>query len=362
MKIALHGSYHGHNFGDVLLMMIFRNWIKEAHGNIEVSVPFASDRTSKYIQADSNNGFSDIAKSAGVIYGGGGYFGEPPSQQIKWGFRNLIRHYPAGAFSQLLSKPYAIIGIGAGPITNRLTRAAMVQLCNRAKILAVRDEESKAYLTEYGVDQEQITVTADCVIQLTKEQLPRFAVEEGAKLLDRAKYEKIIGVHIQNFNYPDSVEHLKKEIVQFANAHRQIGIALLSDGFKTPDAAEELKQAIPNSFMVPYTNPWVFSALLSELDLVVTTKLHVGITATSLNTTTLAFPVHGKTERYYKQIGASDRCIPLKQLKKGDTMSQLQTYIDRSETPFEIPGDIIRASLENKRLVHHFIEKYARYH
>src|SRR5690554_1426886 len=115
-EVALHGSYFGHNFGDLLLMIIFHRWICAASAKVSVSLPLASDEMRSVIGAQ-HCGPASLVRASAVISGGGGYFGEQPHNPVVWGFRNLRRHSAPGIVARILRKPYAVVGVGVGPIT-----------------------------------------------------------------------------------------------------------------------------------------------------------------------------------------------------------------------------------------------------
>ena len=348
--IALHGSYFGHNFGDILLMMIYTKWIQELGFNVEL--PFTSEENNKVIGADGNFGFNSLKRAEALVYGGGGYFGEKPSGKLRWGFRNIKRHYPAGAFARMQKKPYAIIGVGAGPITNRLTRELFVSLCSNAEILAVRDEESKDYLISYGVKPDNILVTADAVIQLNKKDIDEEYLLEAEKIIEGFPFPIKIGAHLAGVN---DQHYIVKDLLKFMRKNPDIGVILLSDSPKVMSINKKINEKIPNqSVVVPYKHPWILSAILSSLDLVITTKLHVGITSIALKTPVLSIPIHPKTPRFFKQINMDEFCIPLNDLHSGEMFNRLSSITHDTPT-INIDENLISASARNKSLTEKFL-------
>ncbi|CAI6087750.1 polysaccharide pyruvyl transferase family protein [Cohnella sp. JJ-181] len=355
--IGLHGSYHRHNFGDILLMALYTKAIKAYVPNSQVSLPFATEETRKIIGADLN-GVNTLLNANSLVYGGGGYFGEPSHNKLRWGYRNIIRHVPPAKIISSKRKEYAIIGVGVGPISNRLARNMLIGVCHKASVLAVRDEESKSYLIDYGIDPDKIKVTADVVISLKSDDIPVYALKEAKRIISNSKRAKKVAVHIQNFEYPETIKIVKEEVVEFSKRNDDVEILLLSDGFKIPRASYEINRELPQeSSIVQYSDPWIFTALLGLLDLVVTTKLHVGITSTALGRPVLSFPVHSKTPRFFNQINASDRCIPLTSLKKGQVLEQLNLYIDKTKESYYPPQKVIDSSKSNFDLLKMFLNK-----
>ncbi len=354
-SVSLHGSYFGRNYGDMLLMAIFLRWIKSLKTNLQVTLPIAPIYIKELLKSDSS-GIHSFMTSNGLVYGGGGYFGEPPYISSYWGIRNFLRHIPIGLLAQLLKKPIAVIGVGAGPISNTVFRRAVFQLLNKAQVIAVRDEESLRFLVEYGGDPAKILVTSDAALSLTLKDIPDIAHQRASTILKNLSQPIKIVVHVQLLQrYNSAKSQLLQEIVNWAQKNSNVGILWIQDGFPSDfQALLNLQSLLPSqSISVPYTGYWELSALLGQVDMVITTKLHVGIVASALNTVTLAFPFHTKVPRFYKQIGCPERCIPIHALKSGQVVRQIETYL---ETTFAIPNQIRLNALQNREVLFQFLE------
>lgn len=356
-EIALHGSYYYQNFGDILMLDIMTKWIKEYNNEYKVFLPHASEEITQNIGADGY-GTKSLLKADALVYGGGGYLGEPPSKKYLWGLRAALRHTPAGSIMKMQNKPYAIVGVGVGPISNPITRKSFTYLCKNANILAVRDEESRNYLLEYGLSEEKVLQTSDIVMQLKREDIGKEYFKQANTDLAQLKQPIKIGIHLGANPFAENTELLKEEIIQIAKRNKDIGLVLLRDGWGPhPQVLHDIKKALPEqSLVIPYNNHWYFSAVLGSLDLVITTKLHVGITATALGKVAISISAHGKTPRFYKQIGASERCIPLHLFKKGQVNELVQMCISDLSNLYHVPEDVIENSKRNKKLLYSFLD------
>lgn len=355
--IALHGSYFHHNFGDILLMDILTKWIREYDKNYKVFLPFAPDDTTKSIGADGN-GISSIFKADALVYGGGGYFGEPPKNQYKWGLRAIQRHVPPGTLIRLRKKPYAIIGVGAGPVSNPLTKTLYTNICKNARVISVRDEESKEFLVECGLDEKRVIKTSDIVVQLTRKDISEQWFQKVKKDLAVLSQPIKFGVHLGRSNFPEKIEIIRDEIIDLAKNNSDIGLVLICDWKgKYPSVLDEIQNQIPNqSIIVPYVDHWYLCALLGSLDLVITTKLHVGITAVALGKFVISVPAHTKTPRFYKQIGAQDWCVPLQLVDKERIRELLFNGLEKVNEEFKVPQNVIVDAKKNKELLFSFLK------
>lgn len=363
LKIALHGSYFSANFGDVLLLSIFNKWVRNFCSPSEVVLPFASPEVRHHVgEVAGESGFRSLLRTTSLIYTGGGYFGEDSVRQIRWGFGAIARHAPVGLIAKSLKKPYAIIGVGAGPITNKFTRRIVVELCNNADTLAVRDNESRDYLLEYGV-KKGIKVTADAALTLSRSNIPQSKVEQAKLILSRLPQELKLGIHVsQPSTKGEKWRLLFEEIKEFAYKNPNVGLFLLIDHDRAVGqhmATVELNEALPKqSMIVPYEDHQLLTALISEMDLVVTNKLHVGIVSAAVGTSVVSFPFHNKTLRFYKQIEAEQRCIPLKFVERGDIKRQIERYLLNDDTNSLVPGIVRNLAENNRQLLRDFLKKH----
>ncbi|WP_404466675.1 polysaccharide pyruvyl transferase family protein [Planococcus rifietoensis] len=356
-NIALHGSYYHHNFGDLLMLDIMTKWIKEENDLNKVFLPHASESVANVLAVDGF-GIKSLLKADALIYGGGGYLGEPPTKKYLWGLRASLRHTPASHIMKVRNKPYSIIGVGVGPLTNPVTRQSFSKMCKTANTLAVRDEESRNYLIEYGVPKKDVIQTSDMVMQLNKKDIDPKYFLSVEKSFAAIKSTFKIGIHLADNPYPEETEMIKNEIVELGKKYPNICFILLRDGVGShPAVLHEIHRELPNSSLIfPYENHWQFSAAIGLLDMIVTTKLHVGITASALGKIAISFSAHGKTPRFYKQIKASERCIPLTEIKKGQAYEVIDSYIKKLPLDFTMPEELVSSSLENKRLVQSFLK------
>jgi len=347
------------------LITLFLKWIKDFSSEINVVLPLASNQNCIAIGA-AINGVPRFVVSKCLIYAGGGYFGEPSTQILKWSIRNWFRHLLLGVFSKCLGKPYAIIGVGAGPITNRLLRNSSVKLFNGAQIVAVRDEESCDYLVKYGVAKDKIILAADAALAMDSDDIPGAFKQKAKSMLAPLDNKIKVGIHFTHDNSnQEQQSQLQNELIEFAKKTPNLGFVVFTDFLNPTDilsSDEKIAKKIvetlgTQALFIPYADNWTMLGVISELRITVTTKLHVGIVSVALGKEVLSFPHHQKTPRFYKQIGMQNRCTPISEYTPGLLGELLNGALDNEKT-FELPIDIRNAALNNKRLVHNFLREF----
>lgn len=349
--IALHGSYFGDNFGDRLFVEIFADWVKEIN-NISgenIVLPFANKRIRESVKCSDIKGIKAILKSKCIVFIGGGYFGEFKADSLIWNVRLIIRHLLIAIYASLVKKPYIFIGIGAGPLSNIVSRKLVTYVCNRSENVVVRDIESKEYLIEYGVKPNKVIVTADSVL----------GMESKGKTNKSGDTVKI-GVH---FPYPhpsNDINRIIADLKEFCDTLPDYQIYHFKDFHKESfnDFSEkELLRVFGESKVskLDYISPTDLIDKIGGFDIVITAKLHVGIVALTQETHTISVAIHQKTERLYKQLGLSQYSTPLINYQQGKLIEMLKNWKTSQQV---IPKDVVDLAKKNKEILKSFINKY----
>jgi hypothetical protein len=226
--IALHGAYRHDNFGDMLLLQIYVRWIRECVPGCRVVLPFFPGRLTGLISADGR-GVTELLRASALVYGGGGYFGEPNSGRGWWALRNSWRHVPVGIIAKMRGIPIAISGVGAGPLTSGLARRLFVSLFRWSSVASVRDPESKAYLGEYGVDASRLVVTADAALSLRDSDVPPDALREAEHALRGLPGTWRIGFNVAHALKLRGMDPLLDDLTAFARSHPGASFVLFLD-------------------------------------------------------------------------------------------------------------------------------------
>lgn len=108
--VVVHGSNRNENFGDILLMKLYKEWI-EKEGS-EVIMDRVGAYFSKYFQLPQLGLFSVLFKANKLVFGGGGYFGEPSSVSLKWNLKFFMIIYFWVFYLDYLEKNILFVGLG----------------------------------------------------------------------------------------------------------------------------------------------------------------------------------------------------------------------------------------------------------
>lgn len=349
-NIAIHGSYYCMNFGDTLIISIIKKWVKEIIPGCLINLPFVNS-IEEGVQIMNGEEFitdPSLINTKALIFGPGGYFGEPNGSIIKrnyWYLRNSFRHLLWNKKLYKNNIPYIIIGVGVGPINNYLMRKAIVRLFQNAQYVAVRDKLSKQYLVSWGCSGNSIEVTKD--VALTTER------NVNKQLKNKLK----VGIHfsgneLTKYDKIDAFVSFVKYLTSNYNVFLIEDEPNQSKNYNSDTLFGRLKNEniiIPS---VDYISPDILLNELQKFDCLITSKLHVGILGYSFLIPVLSIPKHQKTQRFYNQIGKSEFCLDFKSLDTKLLIQKFEKCINSKISKNELKAD----SLKNKEFVKKFIE------
>jgi polysaccharide pyruvyl transferase WcaK-like protein len=354
--VNLHGASRNYNYGDVLLMAIYKSWIEEAGG--EVIMDMANPYYGKYLNVKHSIQIKEAIKKADIIvYGGGGYFGEPRKPSLRWRVKFVLHHLLPGILARIKGKPYGLFGIGFGPLNNWFIRKISMYVVNGAKVVSVRDNESRNYLEKYGY-KGSIHINPDSALSIADSQ-SRYYVEKQSNN-ERRK----IALHIP-LDKGEDCERIRPTLLSFlkeiSNNLLEFDFCFLVDHgigencyqYKFFDS---LKDDLKVDWQIKqYTVPEETLYFISTCDTVLTTKLHVAITSYALGVKPIGISKHPKTKRFFKQIGLSTNHFSLYDILEEEKRKQILDLIYENED-ISIDSSIIVKAKNNKELISELIK------
>lgn len=355
MNIQVHGAIETNNYGDILLAVLFCRKIKLLGHN--VIVKGACQEFYNYM----GNEVSQEGKADKVVFCGGGYLCDG---NFRFTLHMIKTIFIKMAYFRMKKIPYCIIGAGTKEFKFNPTKKFIKWCIEGADKIFVRNEESKKDLQNIGVKKE-IIVTADNVMAIEEKNISSKAIEKmKTNLKDLKKNNKQILLHLnylnidENKKFTEGAQILYRAIKKYSSSCDSTNFIICCD-HKIQifmEQCEELMKLLneENTKVVVCENIDDMLALIFLSDGIITTKLHVGISAVALNKKVVAFPMHPKTMRFYKQIHESDRC------KKIIELNDSREIINIINSSFNKEYDIqIIEKIKNKaRQNYIYLEKF----
>lgn len=356
--LRLHGAFEVENFGDILLARIFADWARECGWQpMVVDAPDYVKRDLGLIEE------SRPVKPQALLLFGGGYLGEPKRTlpgRWRWGFNMIKRHLSVLDWARRNRLPYAVIGAGFGPISNLPARWMTRSLLGASIPVVLRDEESAALARQYGVNVS--AVSADAALTLADQPLRPEAVTEANRIRSLAQGRPVVAVQ---FDQPEGTDEswtllhatladcLKSTDYFVFGVSDQRGTAVAE---KHKQAAEEFLRRLGQRHFEPYTSMDGLIGKLSAADLVVTSKLHLGIVASSLGKPVVSVPTHQKTVRFYRQLGRSEICVPKAQWTQDALKAAFSHAEQTMGQSLVVPEAVLRAARSNQVALKSFLQ------
>ncbi len=325
MKILLCGATAGSNFGDLLLAGLFQDCVSGIVGkdntfwfrSFRSFSPFFEERLENHNRCR----FSEIDL---MVYISGGYFfGQ--DFRVKHYIARFFRYCYIGLKCILFGKPYVIVGVEAGPSGSRLMRALQAYIIKKARYVSLRNRESWEYVRNNI--REDAAYTADTALCI-----PDSFGDAPAGIPDK---KRRLLFHIRNT--PAGNRALIAKLVPAINMlleKEPFTVALSADQYSgeqkelLDEVAGHLRAADIEKY--EYRDPLFLCRLIKRSDVVVTTKLHVGIVGARYGRSVISFSgFTDKIARFYRQIGEPERTLAMDDFSLERGCAMLERFKDR---------------------------------
>ncbi len=319
-KIVLHGAtnWGSSNYGDYIYADMIYNYLLKKGFQVRCFQP------SRYFLKNLKNYNKQenfkISTMDALVYLPGGYFGEGHNARLIDNLIHWIRFIPIGLWAAIKKKPIAILGIGAGPLHWVPLKFAVKYICMHASLITTRDEYSYNTLKTLCPFNQSIRKSFDLIV--AEQNLINHADNSSLN-------HPVLLVH-----YNHSHEALKKfayATKKFKKKHPEYKVVISSDQILENDRSlfDEFRSIsqIANCSFHQYTTPEEMTDLISRSNLILTSKLHVGVVGAVMEKSVVSVPCHPeKTMRFYSEIGETGRCLELDTSSPDEICNIMEKY------------------------------------
>lgn len=351
MKILLNGATGGSNFGDYLFAEIFQREIEKLIGKENIywydSRYQLSDFYKKHL--DYSKKKCRLSEIDALICISGGYFcGE--DKNFKDYIIRYLRYFKICIKCINKKIPYIIIGLDVAHSKSKIIDKTQKYVLENAKIVTVRNAESIKTLAEYGITTG--ILTAD-----TAHTVDKTLLRKSQRHFDG----KNIFFHVQ-MNRINDAKKIIPALNKFMEIHPEYNVYVGTDQFiNSDDLLKELSTQINAKYVeiLPFDYPVDLCVVLSEMDFIITPKLHVGIVGATLGKSVLSFSIHTeKISRFYNQLQESGRSLPMAEFTEEKALEMMENYYNK---PIKIPEYIRNNAFKNLEYVADFVKSLPAY-
>jgi polysaccharide pyruvyl transferase WcaK-like protein len=356
MIIQLHGQFETANYGDLLLGILFAKHLHSLGHTIIIKN--ACDELYENLDFEVlKNGKPDR-----MICCGGGYLSDGNTH---FSLHMMKRIFLEMGKCRIKKIPFIIVGAGSKPFVNKLTKPLMAWCINGADSLYVRNNETKKDLLDLGI-KRKIIVTADNVMAIDEQVLNKKNLEKNRNYINSffKEKKKLVLLHLNylaldgNQKIIDGGNLLEEAIAKYANRCDEYNYIVAYDhkiaAFE--NQCDSLMKKLPQNRALLMQGDSVDTvlSLIYLSDIIITTKLHVGITGVALKKNVLSFPMHIKAKRFFKQLNDEDRCMLLQECVDIDkVIKQFEKYMNTNIAE----ADVVRVK-NNAKKNYEVIEKF----
>ncbi|MFF3402852.1 polysaccharide pyruvyl transferase family protein [Streptomyces sp. NPDC002659] len=246
-----------------------------------------------------------------------------------WGFPYAL--FLLCASGRLFGTRVALVGVGAAPIGNRLTRTLVRRSARLAAYRSYRDAQSRDALRDMGVDTARDEVYPDLAFALPTPRADAPSGPPGPVCVgvmdfhggddDRARAEEI------HLRYLDGTTRFVRALVEDGRPVR----LLTGDECDAPVVAAILEAV--DSPLVTAAETASLADLMKEMaaaDTVVATRYHNLICALKVGTPTLALSYAAKSDALMDRMGLGAYCHPAREVDADRLLEQFRALEKRS--------------------------------
>jgi len=257
-------------------------------------------------------------------------------------YLGLIRRLYGLLVAKRLKKPVMIYAQSIGPFR----RAPYVELAravlNHVDAITTRDSLSLEVLKDIGVVSPLVEFTADAAFSL-----PPAGEENGVAIPSRWTIQKgdapVMGISVRRWQYPGAVAPEKKhrryihEIAKVADYLTSeyearlifVPMALGEEGYHADDrkVAHQVMQCMEQkkaaSVLDDVLMPWQMREVLGNLDLLLATRMHALILATTMYVPSVGISYEFKIDEYMNRIGQGELVCDIQTLSHEELVSKI---------------------------------------
>ena len=351
MKMLLNGATNGSNFGDYLFAEIFQNEVEKFIDKENIYWYDSRYQLSEFYKKHLNYQTKKykLSEIDALICISGGYFCGA-DKNIKDYIIRYLRYFRICIKCIHRKIPYIIIGLDVARSKSRIVYRIQKYVLENAEIVTVRNAESLKQLEDYGIKSG--ILTAD-----TAHTVDKILLHDNKKHIDG----KNIFFHVQ-INRINDARKIIPALNKFLEIHNEYNVFVGTDQYISNDNAlkeftTQIKAKQVNVLHFDY--PVDLCYTLSDMDVIITPKLHVGIVGATLGKSVLSFSIHTeKINRFYNQLHENGRSLPMAEFTDRKALEMLEKYYN---VPMKVPEQVRKNAFKNLYYVDNFVKSLPAY-
>lgn len=362
-KVLISGYYGFDNSGDDAILRAIVNDLNENIEDIEIiALSKEPSYTKKVYNIDAVDRFSLKAvrkaiKSCDLFISGGGSLLQDITST-----RSLLYYISLMRLAKFHNKKVMVYANGVGPIDGKMNRLWTKRILNKADLITLRDEDSRIFLEELKVKNENIYVTADPVFNLNP--------TASEKVLEILKGEAIphneplIGVSLRDWKDSDNlIENMAQAIDYIVEKHNTNIILIPMHYPEDLEIGNRVLGKVNNNSTYILSNKYDVEdimGIIKNLEIIIAMRLHSLIYAASQGTPMVGIVYDPKIEGFLKSINMDYMC-PAEGIEYSDLIKKIDMVWDNREDHKgnleELDQYMKKEALKNTLMARELLEK-----
>ena len=305
-SILISGYYGFDNSGDdAILKAIIKDMRSLDHKLNIVVLSNNPEKTNDMYGVAAVNRFKSlevikaIRKTHLFISGGGSLLQDITST------RSLLYYLAVMTMAKFFRKPVMVYANGIGPIKGNLNRSLSKFILDKVDLITLRDEDSKEYLSQMGIKNKNIVVTADPVFTLEAsdhEHIENIFIKEGIP-----SDKRFIGISIRKWKTAKNLVEVVSKTIDYIIEKYGVDVILIPMHYPEDleislEVLDHVKSKNCHVLRDKY-NVEEIMGVIHRLDLIVAMRLHSLIYAAGQEVPMVGLVYDPKVEGILKSLG-----------------------------------------------------------
>ncbi len=310
-KILISGYYGFDNSGDDAILKAIVKDIKRIGKNVKITALSNNPSCTKEIydiEAVNRFGIKGVVRAIKdcdlFISGGGSLLQDVTST------RSLLYYITLMKLAKLYKKPVMVYANGIGPINRNINRVLTRNILNKVDLITLRDEDSKIFLEELGVKNENIHVTADPVFNL--EPSDRAIILKILKKEAIPLDKPLVGVSIREWKDAHNlVDNMAKSIDYIGNKYNSNIILIPMHYPEDLSISYDILNKVSGNNCYVLSNKYSVEdimGIINGLEMIIAMRLHSLIYAASQGVPMVGLIYDPKIEGFLRSIDMDYMC------------------------------------------------------
>lgn len=310
-KILISGYYGFDNSGDDAILRAIVNDLDNNIENVEITVLSKNPSyTEKVYKINAVNRFNikaviETIKSCDLFISGGGSLLQDVTST-----RSLLYYISLMRMAKFFNKKVMVYANGVGPINGRMNRIWTRRILNKVDLITLRDEDSRIFLEELKVDNENIYVTADPVFTLNP--------TKPDKVINILKKESIpenkplVGVSLRNWRDSDNLVVNMAKAIDHIVEKQNVNVILIPMHYPEDlEISNKVLDKVNNNSTYVLSNKYSVEdimGIIKKLEMIIAMRLHSLIYAASQGIPMVGIVYDPKIEGFLKSVDMDYMC------------------------------------------------------